>query len=293
MSSLFDVVRIDNKHEIEYLGTKEKFWFYTQTNQKALFKIGRKNTRENLSEKVAYEIAKRINLSVAKYDFAQYRNELGTLSYSVVNENERLVLGNELLGKFIGNYPKEQFYNVREYKIDTVLSLLKLLEKEFSKSLQFDFIAYLIFDCLISNQDRHHENWGLIVKEKGEVSLSPSYDHASSLGCRENIIKIEQRLVTKDSRFNIESFCNRAKSPFFNSKQLKTLDVVKYALKHNKKAVEYGIDSLEALRRNDLIDIFNQIPQEFQEKDSIYEFMIRIVEVNKKRLQTLLRESQK
>ena len=46
------------------------------------------------------------------------------------------------------------------------------------------FISYIMLDCLISNPDRHHENWGFIVYDN-EVYLSLTYDHASGLGCRE------------------------------------------------------------------------------------------------------------
>lgn len=55
----------------EPLGTKEKFWI---KNKEFLFKIGRENTLENCSEKIAYEIAKLIDLPTAEYDLAIYTN---------------------------------------------------------------------------------------------------------------------------------------------------------------------------------------------------------------------------
>jgi hypothetical protein len=44
---------------------------------------------------------------------------------------------------------------------------------------------YLVLDAVVGNTDRHHENWGILLKHtpngrKGMVA--PSFDHASSLG---------------------------------------------------------------------------------------------------------------
>lgn len=44
------------------------------------------------------------------------------------------------------------------------------------------FAGYLVFDALIANQDRHEDNWGVIRNVAGDVRLSESYDHATSLG---------------------------------------------------------------------------------------------------------------
>ena len=42
-----------------------------------------------------------------------------------------------------------------------------------------------MLDALIGNTDRHHENWGILVRRGRGVLLgevAPSFDHASSLG---------------------------------------------------------------------------------------------------------------
>jgi hypothetical protein len=47
------------------------------------------------------------------------------------------------------------------------------------------FAGYLVFDALIANTDRHHQNWALLKRQAGsqtENRLAPSFDHASSLG---------------------------------------------------------------------------------------------------------------
>jgi len=58
------------------------------------------------------------------------------------------------------------------------------------------FVGYLMLDALVGNTDRHHENWGVVLKptlvpalEEGaesqvrfHLSLAPTFDHGSSLG---------------------------------------------------------------------------------------------------------------
>ena len=101
----YPIIKITEKFEIEPLGTKAKFWVYDNNNKK-LFKIGRERTGENWAEKVACEIARLIELPAANYEFARYQDKLGVLSESIIEDNERLVHGNELLGKLVKNYPK-------------------------------------------------------------------------------------------------------------------------------------------------------------------------------------------
>lgn len=46
------------------------------------------------------------------------------------------------------------------------------------------FAGYMILDALIANQDRHEQNWAILAPPllSSPLRLSPSYDHASSLG---------------------------------------------------------------------------------------------------------------
>ena len=46
------------------------------------------------------------------------------------------------------------------------------------------FVGYLLLDALIANRDRHEQNWAVLRPQLlgPPMRLSPSYDHASSLG---------------------------------------------------------------------------------------------------------------
>jgi hypothetical protein len=44
------------------------------------------------------------------------------------------------------------------------------------------FVGYLVLDALVAGQDRHSDNWSVIVMPDGSRRLMHSYDHATSLG---------------------------------------------------------------------------------------------------------------
>lgn len=58
-----------------------------------------------------------------------------------------------------------------------------------------DYFAYwsraLIFDTLISNNDRHAENWALINSADG-TKMAPLYDNGTSLGCQVEAVGLEK-----------------------------------------------------------------------------------------------------
>lgn len=241
MKDLYPIIKIESKDEIEQLGTKEKYWVYdAQTKEKKLFKIGRENTGENWAEVVAYEIGKHIGMEVAKYEFAFYNSKQGTISTSFVQNDERLIHGNELLIKIDKSYPLDRFYKVREYTLDTVLSLLKILERAENIKIQGaldSFIGYVVFDCLIANQDRHHENWGLIAGRQKKLRLALSFDHASGFGCWvDKIVQAEDSFYKEIFEKIPDEFINEYSKEFaleILKENTKRLEALKYEVCKN------------------------------------------------------------
>jgi hypothetical protein len=293
--NLYTTIEIQSKDEIEQLGTKEKYWIYDAiTNEKKLFKIGRTNTGENWAEIVAYEIGKSIGLPVAIYELAKYNSRLGTISTNFVQNDERLIHGNELLVKIDKSYPSDRFYKVREYKLDTVLSLLKIIERaeniEIRNTLD-NFIGYIVFDCLIANQDRHHENWGLIVGLGKKLRLAPSFDHASGFGCKVQEDEAKNRLNTKDKNYTVEAFCLRAKTPFYDrdSKQLNTIESCRVLAKHDKESFCRWVKKIVQVEDSFYEEIFEKITNKFINEYS-KRFALEILKENTKRLKALKNE---
>lgn len=285
----------DSYDSIEQIGTKEKFWFTDKKSKtKTLFKIGRPGTGENWAEKAASELAKLLGLPCAEYEFAVWNEKEGVISPLFQHKDARLVHGNEILATIMAGYPKKRFYKVREHRLLRVLAIIKrvaLLPVNYKgddiirKSLDV-FIGYLMFDCWISNPDRHHENWGLVVDSIGKsVHLAPTYDHASGFGCRVSDEERVKRLHTDDTRYNVGAFVMKAKSAFYDEDliQLKTIDTFSTAAKHNIIAANHWLNKLEAIDNSEIISIFKRIPKQLISQSAI-EFALAILESNKNRL---------
>lgn len=295
-----------HKYEsIEPLGTKRKFWFHDdKDNLEKLFKIGRTNTGENWAEVVVAELCNLLEIPHAKYEFAVWNEIEGTVTPNFVPKDYRLIHGNELLARTYKlldtniTYPIQKdevnkSYKIREYKLKLVLTIMKAnflklpidyLNINLSKPIDV-FIGYIMLDCLISNQDRHHENWSWIMSPSKEFFLSPTYDHGSALGCRESDEEKTERLTTKDKGRMVKHFVTKAKTPFFDNKDknLKTIEAFKLCADSNKDIAIYWLNKLENLDINKVIEVFNKIPKHLISNVSI-EFALKILEENKVRL---------
>ena len=259
----------------EQLGTKPKFWFRTDDGSAALFKQVREGTGEDWAEKVAAELANLLGLPHAKYDLATWDEKRGVASYSFVPQGAALLHGNELLAVAIDDYPKSRRYSASQHTLDRAFNFLDLPfvepPQEFDRTAGLKtgahvFVGYLMLDAWIGNQDRHHENWGVIRTSEGDIHLAESYDHASSLGRNESDINRQDILTTRDKFRCLSAFVDRARSAFFSDpgskKAMKTLDAfVKAAERYPDAAFEWR-ERLYAVTPDQIEQIFERIPVE-------------------------------
>ncbi len=282
----FSIIEVKHRDELEQLGTKEKFWFEDDNKQKTLFKIGRPNTGENWSEVVTSNLCELLDIPHAKYEFATWEGKDGTITKSFVPRNHRLIHGNELLGKIITGYHGEQKYKVREHTLDIVLAVAKFVPKlapigcNSNLSTLEIFAGYLMLDCWIGNQDRHHENWGFVFSPDAKIHLAPTFDHASGLGCRVSDYERAKRLKTKDSSFSVEYFVSKAKTPFYKTKDstkpMTSIDVFKETYKYSA----YWLERLEKIDINDVVKIFSKVPKRLISEEAI-DFALKMLEINR------------
>lgn len=303
---MYQVIEIleSSMEQHEPLGTKRKDWF---DNNARLFKVGREGTLENCSEKIAYEIAKLIDLPCAKYEFGKLIKDDGTQIFGIITENflldesgeKTLILGNEFICNNESNYDKSTKYNLKEYELKKVLTLF--LQSPYIKGYG-DFsafgvmIGYLLFDCLIGNTDRHHENWGIILN--GETKIAPTFDHASGLASKITSENATKRLSTKDRGQSVEHFCQRAESAFYQEeKKLKTIEVCqeiyKFCLSNNKEALldfKQWIEKFCSINQDKYQKILDNIPKEIPISQSQKEFILKVLDFNTQRLKELWSE---
>lgn len=134
----------------------------------------------------------------------------------------------EIIASEIGSVLKLNIlhYDVADKSAYTFQAIEGLLQNRFeNEDFIKDIIKIIVFDSIIGNEDRHQENWSIIVTNKlvGKSSLfgrkkavpettysfAPIYDSGSSLGRELTDTKVGQML--KDS-VQMEAYINRGQS---------------------------------------------------------------------------------
>lgn len=144
-----------------------------------------------------------------------------------------------------------------------------------------------VLDALVANQDRHDENWGLILVDGGSVTLAPTFDHASSLGRNESDSERNARLMTKDRGRSIEAYVERARSAFYASpmsdKPLTTYAAFQEADRYLPEAKHYWLQRLEATSLAGYERILNNAPPS-EMTIPAGNFALKMLEINRNRL---------
>lgn len=296
MTDFYPIIQIpENAPELpEQQGTKTKYWLHID-NRLYLFKIGRENTGENWAEKVACELCTLLDLPHAHYELAVWMNKKGILSETIVPADGRLVMGNELLAEIHSTYPEQQRYKVQDHTLGRIIALLNnsdiLLPMNWHppsdaiKNAVDVFLGYLLLDAWIANQDRHHENWGVINLDK--IYLAPTYDHAASMGQNETDSKRKELLTTKDQGRHISRYVEKARSAIYlkksEQKPLLTLAVFQQLAIKRPESARFWLQRLGDITPEQCQNVFNRIPPS-DISDTAIEFAMTLLELNKKRL---------
>lgn len=301
IKSMYPIIEIpgDVSSQLEQLGTKAKVWYFSENDRKMLFKEGRPGTGENWAEKVCCEICRLLQIPHAEYDLANWNGRKGVISPSFVPEDGRLILGNELLAKIHTDYEERRRFQARQHTLRRVFAALELLQPGHPidwktplgiKDATGVFVGYLLLDALVSNQDRHHENWGLINSLSYGLRLVPTFDHASSLGRNETDEIRMERLQSKDSGHGVRHYCGRAKSGLYKAttdkKPMSTIFAFQEAVKINSAAGRYWLERLSNLTTGDFEAILTNVPgSEISEPAQL--FALKMLETNQNRLMNL------
>ena len=279
----YEIIDISDQdiENYEQMGTKSKFWYVdSNTGVEYLFKSihtedrnGNKIERigEDWAEKIACEIAEVLGIPHAEYDLATYNGERGIRSKKFNPPGSNMFFGNHLIEHIVNSSQATLEKGQRSQTISRVEIILKNIiqnpplgwEKTERITSALDvFIGYLLFDVLISNQDRHNENWAEITIGSSEY-LAPSFDHAASLGRNESIETMNERLTTKDEGRKIPTYVAKSKSWFYDKgKRLKTLDAFINLGYQSKKATLEWLERVEKMHDQQLFDIVFKVPDE-------------------------------
>ncbi|MGB7799827.1 hypothetical protein [Buttiauxella sp.] len=292
--------------DLESLGTKEKFWFKYSPDPKAdswMFKFSKGSTGEHWSEKCASELCELLQIPHANYDLATVNGRFGVLTKNIIPPGYRMVMGNEVLHTRTADYPVpepshivERVVRVREHTVSRVLGCLDM-EHILPPSTDFNinhlnagdvFCGYLMLDVLVSNQDRHHENWAIMLNnDTQECFLCPTYDHAASMGRELPEEKYAEKLTTRDENQKVSAFVRKARSELFklktDSKRLLTIDAFVLACEKRPRAKAHWMNKLSELKDDDIKSIFERLPIN-SASENAKSFACSVIIENKKRL---------
>jgi hypothetical protein len=125
--------------------------------------------------------------------------------------------------------------------------------------------GYIVLDALIGNTDRHHENWGLLLNVQTDLrainlSVAPSFDHASSLG-RE--LRDERRLQLL-SEGRVGWYVRKGKGGIFKSPSERhgenPLRLVQFAAQAYPSLFKPALERTAALSAGDIHRIVHALP---------------------------------
>ena len=301
---MFPIRKVDQgqAEDIEYLGTKRKFWF-TSGGQRYLFKAEERGTGEDWAEKIVSELCRLLGIPHVEYDLAyEFEGETaiqpGVICPTFAPRPLSLILGNQLLVRRNPAYPAadEKKYGIREYTVDAVAEVVAALQPPLPEWMRDTpagvttalgvFIGYMMLDAWVANQDRHHQNWGAILKA-GVLRLSPTFDHGASLARNLTDEDRKSRLETRDKNRTIEHFAGKARSGFYatpkDDRTMLALDVFQKFAERDDAAARFWLGKLAGISQNAMDAILAEVPPQ-RMSPVTRDFTLELLTINQRRL---------
>lgn len=144
------------------------------------------------------------------------------------------------------------------------------------------FAGYVQFDAWIANQDRHDQNWSVLIASTVTdvpTRLSGSYDHASSLAFNE--LDSTREKLLRGERGGVEKWCGRGKANRFEGRpRLVEAAVAAFQLA-SPDGRAYWTSQLQQVSVDDVVRVLARIQKM---SDTTRTFTRRVLEVNRRRV---------
>ena len=249
-------------------------------------------TKEIWTEFIAYKIGTFLGLDIPEAIPATDGTNYGILIKSFLKQNNttmpeiELAEAQDILSQF----------NIKLYhNLDTIKFLLtneQLTENSWKK-----FKEMLVFDCIIGNNDRHDENWGILYGSAiNKYRFAPIYDNASCLTYGDNEEKVLELL--NDAK-KLEIYINNSKPPNLfikenNNRHYKHFEIMAYLLKNEddmfdiiKNMVDKDCLSYTKNVLNEIIHL--DIPKVHSLSDNRKKLIIKILECRIQKLKDIIK----
>ena len=270
----------------EEMGSKRKVWcridgLRSVPGGQWLFKFPQANTGQHWAEKIASEVAARLETPHAAVRLACIESEKGSMCQSFLDYGQGLIHGNELLGEGIAGYDPDKKYGQSDHTLDNIWHVLESWDRFAGEQLKAkdQFAEYLVLDALVGNTDRHHENWGIVLTVDGatwSIALAPSFDHASSLG-RELLDARRDRLI---SQGQVGSYVERGKGGICWSgtdrRAPSPLDLIRRGARRHPAVFRPALAKVHQLGEGWLREAVERVPESWM-TPSAREFAIQVM----------------
>lgn len=294
-------VDVEDADDVETLGTKPKFWWFSKSGTRMLFKAEDRGTGEDWAEKISCELCELLQMPHVHYEMAhEYHTgepkRPGVICENLVKSPLSLVLGNQLLFQKDNRYPLDERakYKVRMHTVDAIVAVLRELQPprgyrthDAVTSALDVFLGYVMLDAWIANQDRHHGNWGAVSDERGELYLAPTFDHGAALARLLTDTEREERMQTRDRGRSLATYVTKARSACYadvsSEKTLSSLDCFTEFASYAPAAAKAWQQRLQAIGEKDVSAIVRRIPAS-RMSDIARGFTLELLNENKKRL---------
>ncbi|MFI0352523.1 hypothetical protein [Actinomadura sp. 9N407] len=301
-STVFQVVDV-TKWEVaafETAGLEEKLWLIEPaTGRRWLYKPVTHHANphskldprqgEDWAEKISAELARLLSVPAAEVEMASRDGVPGSISLNLKPQHWEMQPGTVLVGALDPEYDLTRKGGHVGHTLQNVQRVLRGyaappgwpgLPSEFDA---FDtFAGFLVLDAWIANRDRHSENWA-VLRGPGPSDapcLSPSYDHASSLGYHLARSKLEQILASGE----VGNFATRKATAhrYQDGKDASLVDFAHRALaRASPKAHQHWMAQLSKIEKEAWASLVAGTPGM---SDVAGMFVVELLEINRRRL---------
>lgn len=240
-------------------GKRKKKWIISPEPEKMRYqlKIPAHGLGEVWSEYVCCEVGKQLGLNIAEIELAKCDGSIGIISRNFLeSKNGSFIPSDVLMERF---YPGFIRTELDMYTIENIFELLEKISDIYECNLKNEFIKVLLFDALIANQDRHCENWGILIQLPNHIKLAPIYDHGSCLGFNN---------FNSSNPRSVDIFTNRSKTIFgmtvdgVEKKKVKLTYILNYLYGDNQVVFEEFFKALRTLDNQFMDSLLKSLPDE-------------------------------
>ncbi len=238
------------------------------------------------SERVATAVANRLGIPASRVELATREGLRGVVSKTFAPHNSGLQLSNAsvLLPNVVDGYDTLKKREVARYDLDAAFAVLAPYgpppgAPDGIADGASAFVGYLMLDAVIGNQDRHHDNWGVIDTHDGGRYLAPAFDLASCLGYQAP----GDRKLRDLHRGDVESWARKGRSNHTDGRPNLVIHAVDALARIPRPAAQAWLDRLASVGDEEWEPMLAAVPDDLMSQVD-RRFAVEILKVNRRRV---------